>query len=231
MQVAIHQEIGDNFIMSNHVTVTAPLGIDDLQKYFSDDSINFIIDYENSELQGEKLLVYLSNLELPCDIKTEGKDLENLAKIYLQFPQILNIKVLEEFILEVLLVRKNLSLECLGCYQDFINDNEEVIDIWIKKLDSLTLYNMYIIQDDEMKDWVLSYKEDDTDDIKGINFVSLLKHEDFYYYYNGLDEKNLTYYSKYFNEYMFNGKSLFDYWSYKKNPLFLLTWGVGAGEV
>ena len=189
MQVAIHQEIGDNFIMSNHVTVTAPLGIDDLQKYFSDDSINFIIDYENSELQGEKLLV------------------------------------------EVLLVRKNLSLECLGCYQDFINDNEEVIDIWIKKLDSLTLYNMYIIQDDEMKDWVLSYKEDDTDDIKGINFVSLLKHEDFYYYYNGLDEKNLTYYSKYFNEYMFNGKSLFDYWSYKKNPLFLLTWGVGAGEV
>ena len=217
--------------MNNYVTVTAPLGIDDLQKYFSDDSINFIIDYENSELQGEKLLVYLSNLELPCDIKVEGNDLENLAKIYLQFPQILNIKVLEEFIIEVLLVKKNLSLECLGCYQDFIDDNKEVIDTWIKKLDSLTLYNMYIIQDDEMKDWVLSHEEDDTDDIKGINFVSVLKHEDFYYYYNGLDEKNLTYYSKYFNEYMFNGKSLFDYWSYEKNPLFLLTWGVGSGEV
>jgi len=217
--------------MDNYVTVTAPLGIDDLQKYFSDDSINFIIDYENSELQGEKLLVYLSNLELPCDIKVERNDLETLAKIYLQFPQILNIKVLEEFIIKVLLVRKKLSLESLDYYQDFIDDNEEVIDTWIKKLDSLTLYNMYIIQDDEMKDWVLSHKEDDTDDIKGINFVSVLKHEDFYYYYNGLDEKNLTYYSKYFNEYMFNGKGLFDYWSYEKNPIFLLTWGVGAGEV
>jgi len=217
--------------MSNYVTVTAPLGIDDLQKYFSDNDINFIIDYENSELQGEKLLVYLSNLELPCDIKIKGKDLESLAEIYLQFPQIVSIKVLEEFIIEVLLARKKLSLEYLNSYQDFIDNNEEMLDTWIKKLDSLTLYNMYIIQDDSITDWVKGHKEDDTDDIKGINFVSVLKHEDFYYYYNGLDTENLTYYSKYFNEYMFNGKGLFDYWSYQKNPLFLLTWGVGAGEV
>ena len=78
-----------------------------------------------------------------------------------------------------------------------------------------------------MKDFVKSHIEDDTDSIRGINFVSILKNENFYYYYNSLDDsKKLKYYSKYFNDYMFAGKGLFDFWAVKENPLFVLSWGL-----
>ena len=37
-------------------------------------------------------------------------------------------------------------------------------------------------------------------------------------------------YTKYFKDYMFKGKSLFEYWATESNPLFLLTWAVAEGK-
>ena len=37
-------------------------------------------------------------------------------------------------------------------------------------------------------------------------------------------------YTKYFKEYMFKGKSLFEYWANASNPLFLMTWAVAEGK-
>lgn len=209
--------------------VTAPLDIEDLKLYFEDKDTRYIIDYCGSDLKGDKLLVYLSNLELPCDIQIDNyEELFEIGKAYFNFTQILSVNVLEIFAINVLQGYKNLT-EVDDEMRRFIVENQSIIEKWINRLDSLTLFNMYIIEDSTMKDFVKSHTEDNTDDIKGINFVSILKHEDFYYYYNSIDKTKLKYYSKYFNEYMFSGNNLFYYWSYEKNPLFVLTWAVGEG--
>ena len=119
---------------------------------------------------------------------------------------------------------------CLNQYQEnSINENNELIEKWINKIDSLTLYNMYIINSDQTKQFAESFPKDETEDITGVNFISLLKHEEFYLLYNKIDKDKLKFYTKYFNEYMFKGKNLYSFWANKNNPMFLLTFAIGNG--
>jgi hypothetical protein len=114
-------------------------------------------------------------------------------------------------------------------YKNFITDNLEIIKQWESKLDSLTLYNMYIVNSPEMQEFAKGFPEDNTEELTGINFLSLLKHEPFFIYYGKIKESNLKFYTKYFNEYMFKGKNLYSYWATENNPLFLLTFGISEG--
>jgi len=211
------------------VETTAPISLNHLKLYFSDKNTKYIIDYENSQLKDELLLTYLGNLELPCDLKIENKEsLYNLLKHYLSFKQIVNIPYLEHIAIDILFQYKGLTENVDA---EFINDNLEIINNWAKKLDSLTLYNMWIIESSEFKDFVKTHPENDTDTIEGVNFVSLLKHSHFYSYYDIINNDNLEYYSVYFNEYIFKGNNLYAYWANENNPLFLLTWSIASGHM
>ena len=57
------------------IETKAPIAIDDLKKHFTDKDVSFLIDYKTSDLKGEKLLTYLSNLDLTCDLKNADYDL------------------------------------------------------------------------------------------------------------------------------------------------------------
>lgn len=200
------------------IETTAPIAIEDLKKYFEDKSTSFMIDYSRSELQGEKLLVYLSNLDIPCDIKNYD---EGLIESYLKATVITNIPSLEQHVIALLF---SLKLD-----EDV--PFKENLKLWEKKIDSLSLYNMHTINVPEVKEWVAQFPKDDTNDLEGINFVSLLKHEETYGLFEFVKQENLTFYSKYFNDYMFKGQNLYSYWAHENNPMFLLTWGVATGEV
>ena len=105
------------------------------------------------------------------------------------------------------------------------------LDSWVQKLDSLPLFNMYCIDDLEMQEWVTSeHKQNDTTDLTGVNFVSLLKYTDFYQFYEKIDSEP-TFYSAYFNEYMFKGNNLFSYWANVNNPMFLLTSSIANKDI
>lgn len=215
----------------NLVKTTAPISIDNLKLYFTDKSTFYIIDYKNSTLKGSKLLTYLSNLDIPCDI--DLSDLNNtevydLVLDYMKTPMLVNINRLELLVIYLLkeykgIVKNNDS--------DFINANIDIFKIWESKLDSLSLYNLYIINSDELKTFVTTHQEDDTNDLCGVNFLKVLKHQDFYEYYGFVKQDNLKYYSKYFNDYMFKGKNLYEYWANDNNPMFLLTTGIVTGEL
>ena len=51
------------------IETTAPIPFEELKKYFQNDKTRYIVDVENSELQGTKLLTYLGNLDIPIDIQ------------------------------------------------------------------------------------------------------------------------------------------------------------------
>ena len=188
------------------IETKAPIDIDDLKKHFTDKDVSFLIDYKASDLKGEKLLTYLSNLDLPCDLKNADHD---LLKDYFYTSSLVKCPALEEMTIEVLHQYKNVD---------------------VNNYDSLSLYNMYIVEDDKFKEYVETHPKDDTNDLEGVNFVSILHNTRFFEYYDKVEDKNLTFYTKYFKEYMFRGKNLFEYWANPNNPLFLITWDIARGN-
>jgi len=210
------------------IETAAPIAIDELKKHFENNDVSYLIDYHKSELKGEKLLTYLSNLDLPCDLKNWDY---SLLKDYFNSTSILNCSTLEQIAIEVLHVYKNIDKNSYhGPHSKFISENLEIVEKWIKKLDSLSLFNMYCVKEPTFKQHAESYPHDDTKDLVGVNFVSILKNTNFFRYYSAVKEENLNFYTNYFNEYMFRGKNLYSYWANGNNPLFLLTWDTARGN-
>ncbi len=215
----------------NIVETVAPIPIDNLKKYFTDKTTFFVIQYNESSLKGSKLLTYLSNLDVPCDISFSGcneEDCYSLIKDYLHSTMIVNIPSLERAVNSILHQRKGLTPLLDG---KFIEENTIILDNWISKLESLSLYNMYIVENEQFKEFIDGFEKDDSSDLIGVNFVSMLKNEYFYSFYGNTDQKNLKFYENYFNEYMFKGKNMYSYWANQNNPLFLLTYGIAEGMI
>jgi hypothetical protein len=211
----------------NIIETTAPIAIDYLKEFFTNkDETSFLIDYENSQLQGSKLLVYLSNLDVPCDIKVDegSESFNNLISDYLNSPFVLNIKTLEIATINILLARRGIVET--DAYNNIIDANKEILDRWEEVLDSLALFNMYTLDNEEVRENIRSVPANTYEDLKGINFVSLLKHEDFYEFFSTWKLENARYFDGYFNDYMFKGKNLYSYWANENNPMFLLTFGI-----
>lgn len=220
------------------INTIAPISIEELKKYFVNKDTKYIIDYKNSKLKGLKLLTYLSNLDIPCDIQLDIADPEftELLKDYLTCPFIVNIELLEVATIHMLLHIRgvidsgsaNKSIVS-AIMSKFVLDNTDIVNKWLSVLDSLTLYNMYIVEEPTFLEFVKSHPLSEESSPIGINFVSLLKHEVFYAFYENIDPAGMKYYQVYFDEYMFKGKNLYSYWANGNNPLFLLTSAIANG--
>lgn len=212
----------------NIISTTSPISIDHLKDFFSNkDDTAFLIDYQNSKLKGSKLLTYLSNIDVPCDIHISHTDqgFSDFVSDYLNSSFIVNISSLEQVVIQILLRAKGLTENNL--YDKIIDDNKDILHKWMDILDSLPLYNMLTVNVDEFKELIASAKIPAIDEsLSGINFVSILKHEEFYMYYANWTVDQSSHYQDLFNDYMFKGKNLFSYWANSNNPLFLLTFGI-----
>ena len=210
------------------IKTAAPISLDDLKKHFTDKTISYVIDYANSKLQGAKLLTYVSNLDLPIDIEfdpssNEGKE---LIKAYLTSTFLVNVPSLEIATINYLL---NYRFE--ETPDSFVVENKDIFDLWSRLLDSATVYNMYMVNDESLKEFARQLPEEKFETMVGINFVQLFKHEGFYTFYQKIDQNNLKFMPQVFDDYMFKGKNLYNFWATDKNPMFLLTWGIAAGVI
>lgn len=212
----------------NIIETTAPISIENLKLYFENKDKIFLIDYDNSSIQEEKFLIYLSNLDLPCNIKFDINNTNHceLLKLYFTTKNLVKISALEDAALAVCFAFKK---ENKGLFKKFIEQNLEIIKPWISVLESMTLYNFYCINSEKFKNFVLQHEEKDCSNI-GLNFVNLLENPNMNLLFENIDNKNLGYYKDFFNEYMFKGKNLYSYWANKNNPMFLLTWSIASGQ-
>ena len=84
-----------------------PLPIDQIKEYFNDKSITFEIDYAKSKLKDTVFLTYLSNLDVPSDIKlSKDFDIEDTYKLidaYMNISSISKIPFLEMIVAHILL--------------------------------------------------------------------------------------------------------------------------------
>lgn len=208
------------------IVTKVPMAVEDLKKHFTDEDVYYLIDQKASELDKSKVLTYLGNLDIEADIKELD---DEFLKAYFHSTSIVDLPSVEKAAIDILLDFK-CELGGTGKYTQFINDNKEIIQTWVDRLESLILFNAYIVNAPELKEYAESFPHDDTNDVEGINFISLLKHGHFYSFYSSVNTDRLKFYTKYFNDYMFKGKNLFEYWGNKENPMFLLTWGIAEGH-
>ena len=86
----------------------APIPIEELKEYFNDDSIIFNIDYAKSSLKNDKLLTYISNLDVPVRLsgfdELQYEEKEEFILSYLNSKLIVNLEDIEELVLYILLV-------------------------------------------------------------------------------------------------------------------------------
>jgi hypothetical protein len=113
--------------------------------------------------------------------------------------------------------------------ENFISNNLDTVLTWEKIIDSLMVFNMFTIDTDEFKDHARSYPNDNS--LVGINFVNLLQYPEFYSVFSEFNTDNFRFYSKFFEDFPFKGKGLFDFWANKDNHIYLLTWGIAEGIV
>jgi len=212
------------------ITTPAPISLENLKKYYEDKTTSYLIDYSQSTLKRQKLLTYLSNLDLACDITITdaNQDFFDLLSDYFNTTSLVRVRFLELAAIDVLKEYKGIITDTR--YSEFINNNKYIIEQWINKLDSLLVYNTFIIQDELAQQEADSFPKDETNSVEGINWISLLKNIEFYDFYGKVDVNNLKFYTKYFNDNMFKGKNLYYYWANENNPMFLLTWGIITGE-
>lgn len=211
----------------NVIETIAPIAIDKLKEYFNDKEKIFLIDYDNSSLKKEKFLIYISNLDLPCDLNFDKTKEEHQTLLidYLKSKNLVSIPSLEQEALNVFLEMK--GIEDFG-YAEFIQMHKEELNNILKLLQSMSLFNFYCVNSEIFKKDIES-KEHKTCDNLGYNFVNLFKYGKFNLLFENIKSNELYFYEDFFKEYMFKGKNLYYYWANENNPLFLMTWGIANG--
>lgn len=211
------------------IETIVPIPLDQLKLYFQDKNTKFLLDYANSSLKGDKFLTYISNLDVPADVKVdittdEGRE---LLRSYFHAPNLVRLEALEILALQTLFQARDLNNFGL---EQFIDDNKGIIDQWLSVIDSLTLYNMYTLGVPQFKEWVQQFPADESIEA-GVNFVNLIQHQEMYALLEKSEVANLKFYTSYFDKYMFKGRNLFSFWANPNNPMFLLTTGIATGQI
>lgn len=238
--------------MNNEETVTLPLSPTQMVEFFKNKHVIYEIDYESSikNLKNDStLLRYIANLNIQCNINAITPE---LMVEYFKLSDVANIINLNKIYLNILFYAKygqrydaNDDLIMEEHIQQFIIDNPVLVVIHDAFLNSIPLY--VFTRPDLNKDLVkqfigeyvddINYKTvDNTVDELGFSILTPFNNGDFMlqYFQSNVAFENQIYFTRYFDEYMFNGKNLFFYFENENNSYFkllkLLT-NVNSGDI
>ncbi len=209
------------------VTTTAPIPIDLLREHWEEENVTYIIDVANSAFKGDKLLTYISNLDISIDISVDydSDDGMDILKSYFNTTSMCSVLSLEKIALECLYRRR------LGQDNKFTAANQEIVDRWLVYTDSLSVYNLFVFKDEKIQELARAAPVYHLETVIGINFVNLLKFREYYDLMPLGKLENHVFIPKIFEEPIFKRESLFKYWAVPHNPLFALTAAIGDGLI
>lgn len=210
--------------------ISIPLSTDEMKYFFEHKEEYFLVDLNNSKLKGNVLLTYLSNLGLKAEFNIVDLDKESkfdLLTQYMTSRHIVESKTFTLMVLQVLLKCKGLNpheyVEPLLSEDEiieFINSNAQLVHHWELFLDSCMTFMIDTFSElsDELN---LKGTLELVDDQRfiGLNVVNMFALEGFTELYFSLPIKEIKYFERQFNDYMFNGKKLYHYVMNKNNTL------------
>lgn len=218
-------ETSDDLVV---VQTAAPIPVNDLKRKFTE-NVEFHISIDNSRLKDAALITYLSNLNIACRLKFgDAEVMQNLLVAYLKSTVLVNIADLEELAINVILAATGKPFRLPFDPAPFIEANYDLVDLWLRRLDSLPLYAFQCRE--ELKAEVLNYPQDENETLVGLNFVKLIAHDNFPLVCLGIEERDYNWNKLFFNDYCFAGSNLFAFYAHKNNPFFMALIGQEAPE-
>jgi hypothetical protein len=218
------------------IKTVCPVPMEQLKQYFSNkENYIFEIDYNNSALQGDKLLTYLSNIDIPCDIDPEtinNEQLESLLTEYITNTNtLINVPLLVTHALVSLLTVKSDNNVVWDCPQgfskeqteSFVTKNYDALRSMLDVIESTMLYNISTITCEELKEDTETFNKVEDKNYCGINFVWILKRPEFIHLIENVDKNKQKYYVHQYDKYIYKGKCLYDFWMNSNNHLALFT--------
>jgi len=223
--------------MSNKPVVTtgAPIPLADLKMNFVGEGVRYLIDMDQNTMNPYVLITYLGNLEIDFNLKFHNyEQVMDMLDAYLNTPTLVKIPELLKPMLEMVKAHKN--LESIfnkedKCQKEFFESHKDILDVWVRRLDSLLVYAIYAVNSEDMRDGIKDIPNNMDNDPVGCNFVNLLSLPNLLSYYETVDDRNLEYYPHLFNDYMFKDKALFDFWVNDENTINHLVSGIAVGKV
>lgn len=229
---------------ANVKEITAPLKVEELKNFIEKKDTFYLIDYKNSELRDGIFLNYLSNLDLPCEVLLNDcsyNEKEQLLLAYLNSKNIVNIESLAFNVSKILLdyrgietsdIFDNPALSTEETKQ-FIVSHEEVLKKWEHFFESTIVYALYLMKDlDSENDIKSQVPHIDDSNYVGLNVVNLFQNPIFMemFFIPGT-RTELSFFVRQFDEYMFKGANLFQYYHTHNNTILALMIGQYGGDI
>ena len=167
------------------IKTSCPLSMEILKEYFQDkENTSFLINYKESKLDADALMIYLSNLNLDADFDEETYNdrdaLKELVAAYMKTTTALvdidqmarealaiccqhrNVMKPEVWIPEGEELDENCDdpdsifkyYERLNNADDFIAENLDIVERWCTMLDSSIVFNLHCIDAPEYNEWI-----------------------------------------------------------------------------
>lgn len=224
--------------------VTAPLSIEQIKSYFENKNQLFVIDYKNSQIKGGMLLTYISNLELPCEIDFKDvskEEIYDLIAAYFETKSIVSTEILHIIAAKILLESKGIDSEYLDCgkifdrndVKYFIEKNQEIVSKWNSFVSSSFYFFLFCYRDLAEQHGVKNdFPEVNDPDYVGYNIVKLFSIPGFLEtYYSVPISHSVHYFKPQFDDYIFKGKNLFQYFINPNNILAIALDDVFRGNI
>jgi hypothetical protein len=242
-----HEEEG-NMSMENQeeiLEVTVPLKVEELKRFIENKEETFYyINYSKSDINEGVFLNYLSNLELPCDVILEDmsfEEKERFFKAYMSSKSIVNTESVALNIARILLEYR--GIDTSEMYQNpaldpketklFIEKNEGLLKNWEHFIESTIVYALYITKDVEVDNDIKSQTPAiDDSNFVGLNIVNMFKIPSFLeFFFLAPIKHELSFFTRQFEEYMFKGNNLYEYFFSDQNQIFALFLAQLSNEV
>lgn len=212
--------------------VTVPFPADKIREYFSDKSLFFIANYSDSKLKGAGFLTYLSNINIPSDVKFNTpisyEEYAEIMKAYMESINIVNCAGLHVMAAEMLLVAKGLPYVCSpyalpideSIIQKFIEEHRPMVEKWLHFIDSTQVYalrSIKVLNEHFKPKEVFPIVEDRG--YVGCNIAQLYRIPEFIAIYFSIENATykLSYFQEQFESYMFKNETLSKYFNSPNN--------------
>lgn len=209
----------------------APLPIESIKEYFHDKEIKFLVDYENSKISDKIFLTYVSNLDIPLDVKLRKdfptEKIFSLIDAYMDVKTISNVDTLTMMIVHIVL--KAIGVDTKSALQNpflteeqvdqFIETRKEKVERWVHFLDSSMLFLIYSYKElNERLKVEENFPKIEDPNYVGLNIVNLFRVQGFMNcYFGSSPTPNVSFFTEQFTKYMFKGKNFFSYFNNEEN--------------
>lgn len=176
----------------------------------------------------DKLLIYVSNLDLIIDFKKDELNYDQKVELfdqYLNLIKIYDIDQLVQTLMHVICISRNIEIKCNSIFNDneanqYIQEHRQLIDRINIFIDSTLVYYAYQLSliDKINKDSINKFEVIDDLKFVPLNVVNIFKYQQTLVLYERSKDENMRYLKRQFEQPMFGGEYL-QKWLYTNNNL------------